>query len=201
MHEALTIALLVVAAGALYGTDLTNGHRRFAFLDTELRARVARVAGLAALVLALASWRQIEMGPGAFLIALTGMMVFGTLFSLLIPSLRLAPGATRHKRGLGRSVSSGARRSVEGASRLDLCARIVAATVGTAPVALCVSACLARFLPLSEDGRFAIGFACLVPLWVGLMCVTFLARRGLYALGACVTASLVLAGVVHYVPR
>lgn len=79
--------------------------------------------------------------------------------------------------------------------------RIVSATVGTLPAALLGSACLARFLPLPEDGRFAIGYAAVIPMWVALMCVTFLARRSAHAWGVLGGVSVALAAVLYLLPR
>lgn len=86
-------------------------------------------------------------------------------------------------------------------TRLDLVLRIIAATLGTLPVALLTSACIARFAPLSPDLRFAIAYAALVPLWVSAMCVAFLARRGAHALFACALVSALLALCVWGAPH
>lgn len=68
---------------------------------------------------------------------------------------------------------------------------------GSLPVALLASAALARFLPLSPDARFAIGFALAIPAWVGVMCVTLLAESGLRALLVCAGLGAALAGLVY----
>jgi hypothetical protein len=86
-------------------------------------------------------------------------------------------------------------------SRADAWLRVLAALAGTLPVALLASACLARFLPLSEDTRFAIGFTAVIPLWVTAMCFTFLARSGTRAWGACIGSSLLFAALVYGVPQ
>jgi hypothetical protein len=78
-------------------------------------------------------------------------------------------------------------------ARLGAWPRILAAVVGTLPAALLTSACLARFLPLSEDARFAIGFALAIPIWIALMSAGFLARRGALAWAVLVGMSAVLA--------
>jgi hypothetical protein len=69
------------------------------------------------------------------------------------------------------------------------------------PVALLGSALLGRFLPLSEDARFALGFALAIPLWLAAMCVVRLARSSARAWLWCVGASLLLGsfvfGVAH----
>lgn len=86
------------------------------------------------------------------------------------------------------------------ASRTDLALRIFAATLGTLPVVLLTSASLARFLPLTEDARFTIGFTLAIPLWVTAMCFGFLARSGLRAWGVCLGACVVLSALVYGVP-
>jgi hypothetical protein len=63
------------------------------------------------------------------------------------------------------------------------------------------SACLARFLPLTEDTRFAIGFAAAIPTWVVLMCVTFLAKRSAFAWGVLAGISSALAAALYLAPR
>lgn len=85
-------------------------------------------------------------------------------------------------------------------SRADLWALVLASTLGTLPVALLTSALLARFLPVSADARFAIGFALAIPLWVTAMCVALLARRGTRALWLCLGATALLALLVLAVP-
>jgi hypothetical protein len=85
--------------------------------------------------------------------------------------------------------------------RLDAWLRVLASIAGTLPVALLASLCLARFLPLSEDARFALGYTAAIPLWIAAMCVAFLARSGARAWAACLAASALLAAVVYGVPR
>lgn len=85
-------------------------------------------------------------------------------------------------------------------ARLGAWSRIVAAICGTLPAALLASACLARFLPLSEDARFATGFVLAVPIWIALMCSAFLARSGLRAWAALGGISVVLAVLVRFLP-
>lgn len=84
--------------------------------------------------------------------------------------------------------------------RADATLRICAATLGTLPVALFASACLARFLPVSADARFAIGFTIAIPLWVGAMCLGFLARNGARAWGMCIVASVAMGALVYGLP-
>lgn len=86
-------------------------------------------------------------------------------------------------------------------TRVDVSLRVLAALLGTLPVALLASAALARFLPLSEDARFAVGFTAAIPLWIAGMCFGFLARSGTKACGACLLASGLLGALVYYVPR
>ena len=81
-------------------------------------------------------------------------------------------------------------------SRLDTACLILATTLGSLPIALLGSAALARFLPVSPDARFAIGFGLAIPSWVSVMCITVLARSGLRALLASAAISAALAGVV-----
>lgn len=80
--------------------------------------------------------------------------------------------------------------------RIDGALLTVAATLGTLPVALLASAALARYLPLSDDARFAVGFAAVIPLWVTAMCVTLLIQTGRRALLGCLGVSLLLALLV-----
>jgi len=82
-------------------------------------------------------------------------------------------------------------------SRLDVWLRILAAILGTLPVALLGSACLARFLPLSEDARFAIGLTAAIPLWITGMCFAYLARSGARAWLVCLLTCAAMAVVVY----
>jgi predicted permease len=77
-------------------------------------------------------------------------------------------------------------------ARLDSALLAVSVTVGTLPIALLISTALARYLPLSDDARFAVGFASSIPLWVSTMCLALLAQTGVRALAGCVGVSLVL---------
>jgi hypothetical protein len=85
--------------------------------------------------------------------------------------------------------------------RLDAWLRVLAALAGTLPVALLASAALARFLPLSEDTRFAIGFTAAIPLWITAMCFAFLARSGERAWAVCIAATVLLAALSYGVPQ
>lgn len=77
----------------------------------------------------------------------------------------------------------------------------LAAVLGTLPPAVLVSACLARFLPLTEASRFAMGFTLAIPLWVTAMCVTFLARRILRAWLWCGALGLVFGVFLYRLPN
>jgi hypothetical protein len=80
--------------------------------------------------------------------------------------------------------------------RLDRVLLVTATVLGSLPIALLASAAIARFLPISPDARFALGFGLVVPSWVSIMCVTLLARSGARALLVCVGVSVVLAMLV-----
>lgn len=80
-------------------------------------------------------------------------------------------------------------------SRLDAALRVVAALLGTLPLAALVSVCLARHLPLSRDAAFAIAYVALIPTWITAMCLAFLARSGLRCLLLCAALSGLLAAV------
>jgi hypothetical protein len=86
-------------------------------------------------------------------------------------------------------------------ARLDTGFRVLAALFGTLPPAVLAGVCLARFLPLSEDARFALGFTATLPLWITAMCCAFLARSGARAFAVCLGAAGVLACLVYGVPR
>ncbi|WP_437633791.1 hypothetical protein [Sorangium sp. So ce854] len=86
-------------------------------------------------------------------------------------------------------------------ARLEAPLRVVAALVGTLPVALLSGVCLARFAPLSEGARGALGFSLVVPLWVAAMCVAFLARSAARAWGMCAALSAVLFALAYAVPQ
>jgi hypothetical protein len=78
----------------------------------------------------------------------------------------------------------------------DSWALVLAATLGTLPIALLGSAALARFLPLSADARFATGFGLAIPFWVAAMCVALLAKSGSRALLVCLAATAALVALV-----
>jgi hypothetical protein len=79
---------------------------------------------------------------------------------------------------------------------LDTALLVFASTVGALPVALLASALCARFLPVSADARFAVGFGLVVPTWVTVMCLTLLAKSGRRALATCLGIGALLAAVV-----
>ena len=77
----------------------------------------------------------------------------------------------------------------------------LAATLGTLPVALFANACIARFLPLSADTRFAMAYVALMPTWLSAMCWAFLAKSTLRVWLVCLVATALLAGLSYGVPR
>jgi hypothetical protein len=77
-------------------------------------------------------------------------------------------------------------------SPVELVSRISAATLGTAAVSLLASICLARFLPLEAEARFAVGFTLAIPIWLASMCLGFLARTGGRAWLWCLVLALLL---------
>lgn len=85
--------------------------------------------------------------------------------------------------------------------RLDAWLRSLVALAGTIPVAVLTSVGLARFLPLSEDARFAFGYTALLPLWLGATCAGFLARSSARSFAVCLGVTGLLALVVYGVPR
>ncbi|AUX23903.1 hypothetical protein SOCEGT47_044330 [Sorangium cellulosum] len=85
-------------------------------------------------------------------------------------------------------------------ARLEAPLRVAAALVGTLPVAVLSSVCLARVVPLSEGARGTLGFSLVVPLWVAAMCVAFLARNAARAWGVCAALTAALAAIVYGAP-
>jgi hypothetical protein len=79
--------------------------------------------------------------------------------------------------------------------------RVSAAILGTLPIALLASCCLARFLPTVEDARFAVGFASFIPVWVAAMCLGFVSRSAVKAWLACLAVGLGLFALAYGVPR
>ncbi len=84
--------------------------------------------------------------------------------------------------------------------RLDATLRVLAALVGTLPLAVLASVCLARRLPLAEGARLTLGFTLAIPVWVAVMCLVFLARGGWRAWGLCSAATLLLGLLSYGVP-
>lgn len=78
------------------------------------------------------------------------------------------------------------------ASPVEGTARVIAATVGSLPIALFGSVCIGRFLPLAEATRFVVGFTLAIPLWVALMCVLFLSQDAKRTWLLCVAGGLAL---------
>jgi hypothetical protein len=79
--------------------------------------------------------------------------------------------------------------------------RALAAILGTLPVALFANACIARFAPLSADTRFALAYAAVIPTWLCAMCWAWLAQSTSRLWIICLTASVLLIGVVYGVPH
>ncbi|WP_437589110.1 hypothetical protein [Sorangium sp. So ce1000] len=86
-------------------------------------------------------------------------------------------------------------------ARLDAVLRVLAALVGTLPLAVAGSSCLARFAPLAEATRSILGFVLVVPLWLAAMCVAFLARSAARAWGVCAALGAVLLALAYGVPQ
>ncbi|WP_437316353.1 hypothetical protein [Sorangium sp. So ce385] len=86
-------------------------------------------------------------------------------------------------------------------ARIGATLRPLAALVGTLPVAVLASACVARFAPLSADTRGVLAFALVAPLWVTAMCVAFLARSAARAWAVCAALGAVLLALAYGVPQ
>lgn len=85
-------------------------------------------------------------------------------------------------------------------SRWSALMHALAAIVGTLPVALFANACIARFLPLSAETRFAVAYAALIPTWLIAMCWAWLARSPLRVWLICLIATALLAGLTYGIP-
>jgi hypothetical protein len=85
-------------------------------------------------------------------------------------------------------------------AKLDAALLIAAATLGTLPVVLLVSACMARFLPASADARHALGFSPAVSVWLAAVGIAFSSRSGWRVL-TMVLPCAVLAVTVDAVPH
>ncbi|MET0594281.1 MAG: hypothetical protein ABW133_16385 [Polyangiaceae bacterium] len=81
--------------------------------------------------------------------------------------------------------------------RIDGALRVGAALVGTLPVALLAGLLVARLLPASEETRFAIGHAVVIPFWIGGMCLASLARSGTRAWIMCMSIVALLSFVTR----
>ena len=92
-------------------------------------------------------------------------------------------------------MSREAARSAQGARPAHLCRH---ARHGR--VSLLASICLARFLPLDAEARFAIGFTLAIPIWIAAMCLGFLARDGVRAWLWCAGLGLLLGGLAYGIP-
>ena len=77
---------------------------------------------------------------------------------------------------------------------------IVARILATLPLSLFTCTALARFLPVSADARYALGFALAIPLWIVAMDLTLIAKSGAWALLTCLLLSSALAAMVLGVP-
>lgn len=86
-------------------------------------------------------------------------------------------------------------------TRIDGTLRVVAALAGTLPPALLLAVCLARFLPWTQESRFALGYTLAIPLWVAAACGAFLAKSGARAWSFCVVTSLLFAALAYGVPH
>jgi hypothetical protein len=85
--------------------------------------------------------------------------------------------------------------------RLDAMLRVLAALVGTLPLAVLTSVCLARLWPLAEATRLALGFTLAIPLWMAAMSFAFLARSGWRAGSLCLATTLLLGLLTYGVPQ
>lgn len=85
-------------------------------------------------------------------------------------------------------------------ARFALGLRISAAVLGTLPIALLASTCLARFLPATRDAGFALGFASVIPVWVTAMCLAFLSRSGARTWLVCLCLGFTLFALAYGVP-
>lgn len=68
--------------------------------------------------------------------------------------------------------------------------RVIAALLGTMPVAFLASLALARQLPLALESRFSLGLLLFFPLWVTALCWVWLSRSWLRAWLWCFCAAL-----------
>lgn len=78
--------------------------------------------------------------------------------------------------------------------------RVLAAFVGTLPIAILFTAAVCRFFPLGAELRFAWGFGFSFPVWVGLVCAFFLARSAWRSWALCTAMTAGLALFVYGIP-
>jgi hypothetical protein len=84
--------------------------------------------------------------------------------------------------------------------RFDRGLSILAAVVGTLPASIAASACVGRYLPISQSGGFARAFMLAVPFWVAGIFTVFLARCARRAWGAWALASILLGLLAYGIP-
>jgi hypothetical protein len=72
----------------------------------------------------------------------------------------------------------------------DAVLRTTVALVGTLPCAVLSGICIARWLPIAEDVRFALGFTIVIPLWIAAICIAALAKSGVRALLVCAALTI-----------
>ena len=153
---------------------------------------------------AWASWRTLEPGPAATLVTVTGLMVGSTLVTLAAPLSRVGFELRPHCASSASRCCGGWRRHDETFElwrRVNAARIVLAATLGTLPLALLLSACIARFLPLSPDARYALAFGLVIPSWLAAMCLVVLVRSGARSLMLCAALTALLAGLVYGVPH
>ena len=225
MLEAVALVLASAAVALSYAADDPRGVARWARLGAAGPRRLARLLTLALVTGALLLWRAAEPGPAALLAVPLALLAAGTLITLGAPLARRAPprsdaaptsaafqtptlGAAPGERGAPSELGAPSERPAPRPSTprpahgvLERSLFVLSVTLGTLPVALLASAAVARFLPSSEDTRFAAAFALAIPLWVSTMSVALLARRGTTVLGVCATLCLLLAALVFGVGR
>jgi hypothetical protein len=85
MTEANAVLLLYVAVALLYGTARANGRARVLLLDRSRRVTLTRALACGAVLGSGWLWRAVESGAAAALVVLTGLMVMGTVVTLLGP--------------------------------------------------------------------------------------------------------------------
>ena len=87
MIELLTVALVYLGSSLLYASSRTRGTPRLAFFANGTRIIMARIVAAGCALWSFLIWRGLEPGgPAAFLVTLTGLMVTGTLNTLIAPA-------------------------------------------------------------------------------------------------------------------